>query len=232
MPKYARPPSDGGPAVHCCRRLGGQCAARCRAGGKHRGSACSHMLLSACSLPGLCRGLPRLPLTGATVSSSSASGTLSCTFAPVSTKASGRPCRSVSRWRFVPALPRSVGLGPVAAPPFLPRWTRCPYTLGSSRCGLPSANAAATLGAVAAIARLVASRAAASNTSRPSRTSSPAAASPTGYPSAAKKRMPMSAARSDTRGRPPLGLSGSAGSSGWTIDQRSSLTSAFVMLFS
>ena len=33
-------------------------------------------------------------------------------------KASGMPCRSVTRWRLVPGLPRSVGLAPVASPPF------------------------------------------------------------------------------------------------------------------
>lgn len=53
-------------------------------------------VLSACSLPGLCPGLPRQPLTGSIASRSSARGTL--------------PCKKVSgRWRFVPAFPRSVG---------------------------------------------------------------------------------------------------------------------------
>jgi len=42
-------------------------------------------------------------------------------------------------------------------------------------------------------------------------------------------RMPVSAARSDTRGRPPFGLGGSAVSSGFTMDQSSSVTSAFFM---
>ena len=143
--------------------------------------------LSACSLPGLWRGFPGLPLTGTTASSNSASGTLSCTLAPVNTKASGRPLRSVKRWRFVPALPRSVGFGPVAAPPFLPGWTRCPYRLGSSQCGLTSAGAAAVPGASGSRPRLVASRAVGASMSRPSRSPFPGAASPTGYPSAARR---------------------------------------------
>lgn len=39
---------------------------------------------------------------------------LSWTLAPVRRKASGTPQRSVIRWRLVPGLPRSVGLGPIA----------------------------------------------------------------------------------------------------------------------
>lgn len=34
--------------------------------------------------------------------------------------------RSETRWRFVPGLPRFVGSGPVAAPPFWPGHSRCP----------------------------------------------------------------------------------------------------------
>ena len=48
-----------------------------------------------------------------------------------------------------------------------------------------------------------------------------------GMPERSTKRMPVSAARSDTRGRPPLGLGGSAGSSGSMMAQSSSVTSAF-----
>ena len=50
-----------------------------------------------------------------------------------------------------------------------------------------------------------------------------------GIPERSTKRIPVSAARLETRGRPPLSLGGSAGSSGSTIDQRSSVTRAFVM---
>ena len=38
--------------------------------------------------------------------------------APLRRRASGVPSRSTTRWRFVPVLPRSVGFGPVSAPPF------------------------------------------------------------------------------------------------------------------
>jgi hypothetical protein len=41
----------------------------------------------------------------------------------------------VMRWRFVPGLPRSVGFGPTAAPPFLGERWRCPDTPDSNRCG-------------------------------------------------------------------------------------------------
>jgi hypothetical protein len=38
--------------------------------------------------------------------------------APDSMMAKGTPWQSVSRWRLVPGLLRSVGLGPMAEPPF------------------------------------------------------------------------------------------------------------------
>jgi len=47
-----------------------------------------------------------------------------------------------------------------------------------------------------------------------------------GMPERSTNRMPVSAARPDTRGRPPLGLGGSAGNSGSTMDQSSSVTNA------
>ena len=50
-----------------------------------------------------------------------------------------------------------------------------------------------------------------------------------GMPERSTNRMPVSAARLATRGRPPLGLGGSAGSNGWTMDQSSSVTSALFM---
>lgn len=54
---------------------------------------------------------------------------------------SGRPCRSVTMWHFVPNLPQSVGFGPVVPPPpFLPQWTRCPYRPGSIAVDPPSAG--------------------------------------------------------------------------------------------
>ena len=55
-------------------------------------------------------------------SSNAANWVMSWRFAPVITRAMGMPFASVSRWRLVPGLPRSVGLRPVAcaspAPPF------------------------------------------------------------------------------------------------------------------
>ena len=44
--------------------------------------------------------------------------TVSCRLAPLRQKPSGVPRASVTRWRFVPGLPRSVGFGPVAGPLF------------------------------------------------------------------------------------------------------------------
>ena len=50
-----------------------------------------------------------------------------------------------------------------------------------------------------------------------------------GMPVIRTKRMPVSAARSGTRGRPPFGLGGSAGRRGSTTSQSSSGTSGFAM---
>src|SRR3712207_309302 len=46
---------------------------------------------------------------------------LSCRLAAETSTLSGSPCASTSRWYLLPALPRSVGFGPVNAPPFRPR---------------------------------------------------------------------------------------------------------------
>lgn len=161
-----------------------------------------------------------------------ARGTLSCTFAPVSAKANGKPRRSVSRWRFVPALPRSVGFRPVAAPPFFAamdalsiqarlqsmRFAEC-RRCRSCWCSFSHTPASCH-----------------SRRRRKHVTPDPQPISWSsishGMPERSTKTIPVSAARSDTRGRPPLNLGGSAGSSGWTMDQKSSLTSAFVMALS
>jgi hypothetical protein len=50
-----------------------------------------------------------------------------------------------------------------------------------------------------------------------------------GRPVLSTNKMPVSAARSDTRGRPPLGLGGSGGSNGAIASQSASLTSGLAM---
>ncbi len=47
---------------------------------------------------------------------------------------------SVTRWRLVPALPRSVGFGPVADPLFSPTRSRCRRSPGSNRSRPPHAG--------------------------------------------------------------------------------------------
>lgn len=62
-------------------------------------------------------------------SRAASSSSESWTLAAERTIASGMPVRSTTRWRLLPALPRSVGFGPVAAPPFggdTRRVQRCP----------------------------------------------------------------------------------------------------------
>ncbi len=73
--------------------------------------------LSAWSLPGRRRGRPRRPRVGGTASSAGAGRRRSGRSAGRVVGPSGVPPPSTTRWRLVPALPRSVGSGPAAAPP-------------------------------------------------------------------------------------------------------------------
>jgi hypothetical protein len=77
--------------------------------------------LSACSLAGRLRGrpgFPRGPMIGGMASTSGSSWVASWALAAESRTASGMPLRSTTKWYFEPGLPRSVGFGPVASPPF------------------------------------------------------------------------------------------------------------------
>jgi hypothetical protein len=103
---------------------------------------------------------------------------LSWTFAAVSRMASGTPWPSVMTWRFDPALPRSVGLGPVRSPPFWQAWTRCPSRLGSSQLHLLALGGRVAHGGAAPRRRLPATRADDASKSCPSRSPSPEGASP------------------------------------------------------
>ena len=60
-----------------------------------------------------------LPAIRGMASTSSSNTTESCRLAPVTQNISGMPCRSVTRWRLLPSLPLSVGLGPGYEPPGL-----------------------------------------------------------------------------------------------------------------
>src|SRR5687768_10076381 len=57
-------------------------------------------------------------------SRSGSTSMLSWRLAPETATLSGRPVASTSRWYLVPRLPRSVGFGPVNAPPFRPHADR------------------------------------------------------------------------------------------------------------
>jgi hypothetical protein len=124
----------------------------------------------------------------------------------------------------VPGLPRSVGFGPVAAPPFSLQWTCCPCRPGSSRSDLLAAAGAAIRGADGPIRPPSASHAAAASMSRPSRSPSPAEASPRGCPCAARTGCPSAPHAPGPLWRPPFGLGRSGGSRGASINQSSSET--------
>ncbi len=97
---------------------------------------------------------------------------------------------SVTRWRLVPALTRSVGYGPVADPPFSPVRSHCRRLPGSRRSRPPHAGVQAAPDAGAATRRRLASRAAGASSSCRSRTSSRPAASPRGCSSAEQTGCP------------------------------------------
>ena len=111
---------------------------------------------------------------------------LSCRFAPLMVRLSGVPSPSTTKCRFVPALPRSVGLGPVSAPPLRRARTRCRARPGSSPAGRRGAVAPTAPDATLAKPRPRAIRPAGASTSyrcTPSRQARPA----TGCQSAAQR---------------------------------------------
>ena len=138
------------------------------------------------------------------------------------------PRRSTTRRRFVPGLPRSVGFRPVSALPFLLPPCCCRGRLGSSRAVLPRPSAPEAHGGA-----------------RPRCGLLPVAqAPPARHPRAAHlawhhlpreararytKTIPLRATRSSHRGRPPLGLGRSQGSSGCIAAQRSLDTRGLLM---
>ncbi len=139
---------------------------------------------------------------------------LSWQLAPVRTRPSGVTRASVIRWRLVPALPRSVGFGPVADPLFWPARSRCRRSLGSSRSHPPPVGARAGPDASAATRRPLASRAAGANSSCRSRISSRPAASPRGCPSAARTECRSGQPDRPSGGARPSGEAGGAAEAG------------------
>ena len=99
-------------------------AASCSAGRDGAGAALGPAAAMIVGLVGvelswpLARSSPAVTHTWHGVERARASIRLSCRLAGLRQTPSGVPSRSTTRWRFVPALPRSVGFGPVSAPPF------------------------------------------------------------------------------------------------------------------
>ena len=139
---------------------------------------------------GLRRGRSRrLARTPGMAWSVGASMRLSWRLAPLNVRPSGVPRASVTRWRFVPGLPLSVGFGPTASPPFWrPRWPwRAPP--GSSPGLLHPGGAPIAPGADLSRPRGRATRPAGASMSRRNR---PARSAPraTERPSATRRRCP------------------------------------------
>jgi hypothetical protein len=153
-------------------------------------------------LRGRCRGRPTLPRTGGIASSRRSKTVISLRFAGVRSWASGMPCASVTRWRFVPGRARSVGLGPVASAATDPPLSRGRWRHPSPRAPSPGTQlpVAGPAGPVGARPRRPpgASRGAGASTSCRSRSPSPAGAIPTGCRSSGRRGCP-----SDTRGPGP-----------------------------
>ena len=83
---------------------------------QRRPAASVVVVLVGVQLFGRRRGRPLGPAMGSTAARVCSSILESCTLAAESTAAKGRPPRSTTRWRFVPARPRSTGFGPVSRP--------------------------------------------------------------------------------------------------------------------
>ncbi len=165
--------------------------------------------------PGACEDVPvfpRGPMIGGMASTSGSSCVASWALAAERRTASGTLFRSTTRWYLEPGLPRSTGFGPVCSPPFLAR------TLSESTLARDQSMAASSPSQLRSL--LVQPRqtpAACQSRSRrqqvvPLPQPSPFGNKRHGQPVRSTKTMPASAARSGTRGRPPLGFDGSFGS--------------------
>jgi hypothetical protein len=143
------------------------------------------------------RGRPTLPRTGGTRSMSGTSWVTSLRLPPVTVQASGIPVASTKRWCLEPCLPRSTGLGPVAAPPFSTArgWSR--RLRASTRSHPRPATRQEAARAAAPTHPPAATRPAAGNTSSPTQSQAPAAGAATRSQCAAQTGSP--AARPDRR---------------------------------
>ena len=146
--------------------------------------------LSACSSPGRRRGGSRRPRTGGMASRVGANIRVSWRLAALRQKPSGVPRASVTMWRFVPGLPRSVGFGPAAGPLFGPGQMRCPGKPGASRSDPPREAAPEARDAGGSTRPPLAYPATAASNSCRSRNPSRPAASPTAGQSAARTGCP------------------------------------------
>jgi hypothetical protein len=138
--------------------------------------------------------------------------------------ASGIPFRSTTRWYLLPRFPRSTGLGPVSAPPRLAR------TLTLSRLARDQSIAPSSPSQFRSV-ECSCSQTPAACQSRSRRQHVVPLPHPDsrgksrhGVPVRRMKTMPVRAARSGTRGRPPFGFGRSLGRSGSIASQRSSDT--------
>ena len=148
----------------------------------------------------------------------------SLTLAAETITASGKPPRSTTIWRFVPDLPRSVGLGPLASPP-PGAGMLAESSEARDQSSLPASpkrwsnvwcNRAQTLACCQSRSR----RQHVMPLPQPSSWGSISQ----GIPLFKTNKMPVNAARLLMRGRPPLGLGVSFGKSGSATAHNSSLT--------
>lgn len=180
--------------------------------------------LSACNLAGRRRGRPRGCRIGATRSSASSRTVRSWTGAAVSRIASGMPRRSTTRWRLLPGSPRSVGFGPVAAPPALAGRLAASSThrRPSISPARPSRSSRAWWNACQ-IPASCRSRRRRQQVMPPPQPISRGSI-PQGMPLLSTKRIPVNAARSWIGGRPPFRRGGRGGSREANRDHRASQT--------
>ena len=150
-------------------------------------------------------------------------------FAPVRRTASGTPRPSQSRWRLLPRLARSVGFGPVWSPPYTARMQQLSRTARDQSIWSLRASQSRS-------AKWIRSHTPACCQSRkrrqhviPDPHASSCGSICQGTPLRRTKTMPVSHARSETRGRPPFGRRGGIGKSGSTRSHNASGSSAAAM---
>ena len=134
MPTFVPPPTDRRPSRCRGLALAEPTPSRCPAYARRADGLANHRPDPLAPDPADDAGGRTRPATGGMRSTNGNRGVTSCRWAPVPPAAQRHPLASVITWCLLPGLPRSVGWGPVCAPPQppAPRHYRPPHETNQS----------------------------------------------------------------------------------------------------